>query len=152
MDLTSERRDRNTTEREQLTAQLATVNKEIKKLEASTGSREESIKTLQDKIHTVEDEIFHAFSAEVGVENVREYETARLNRAKEQSEMRLRFSTQKARIEHLLAYEEQRDLKKTADDAQRKLDEDKQKLKEIMVIINCFSFLHVLGQFRKAKS
>jgi structural maintenance of chromosome 1 len=48
-----------------------------------------------------EDQVFGAFCREIGVANIRDYEARQLKLAQEESEARLRFETQIARLTHL---------------------------------------------------
>lgn len=48
-----------------------------------------------------EDQVFGAFCREIGVANIRDYEARQLKLAQEESEARLRFETQIARLSHL---------------------------------------------------
>ena len=48
-----------------------------------------------------EDQVYGAFCREIGVANIRDYEARQLKLAQEESEARLRFETQIARLTHL---------------------------------------------------
>lgn len=58
------------------------------------------IEQLQHTVFAAEDGIFSAFCQQIGVENIREYEERQLKVAQEESEARLRFDTQIARLTH----------------------------------------------------
>ena len=64
----------------------------------------DTVKTQMDKIAAVineaEDEIFADFCTTIGVENIREYEERQLKLAQAESEARLQFDTQIARLTH----------------------------------------------------
>jgi structural maintenance of chromosome 1 len=51
-------------------------------------------------IDTAEDGVFISFCSHIGVENVREYEERQLKVAEEESQARLRFDQQVARLTH----------------------------------------------------
>ena len=53
---------------------------------------------LSSVIDEAEDEIFGSFCEKIGVENIREYEERQLKVAQEESQARLRFDTQIARL------------------------------------------------------
>jgi hypothetical protein len=51
-------------------------------------------------VHEAEDGVFAAFCQRIGVENIREYEERQMKVAQEESQARLRFDTQIARLTH----------------------------------------------------
>ena len=133
LDLASERVKKNEQELAQVNSQLKSLNPKIKKLEQEIEKRKETMDELTASIRKIEDEIFQDFSQQVGVDNFREYEEAKLNHAKTVSETKLRYSTQKARINTLLEYETQRDLRKTLEAQEAKLNADRDRMKELTV-------------------
>jgi structural maintenance of chromosome 1 len=58
------------------------------------------ITALQSVIDTAEDGVFISLCSHIGVENVREYEERQLKVAEEESQARLRFDQQVARLTH----------------------------------------------------
>lgn len=58
------------------------------------------IQELESTVFDAEDEIFTAFCQEIGVSNIREYEQRQMKVAQEESEARLRYDTQIARLTH----------------------------------------------------
>ncbi|KAI0290144.1 hypothetical protein BC826DRAFT_1106624 [Russula brevipes] len=62
-------------------------------------------------VDAAEDHVFGNFCREIGVANIREYESRQLKLAQEESEARLRFETQIARLTHLTQFEDEQ-LKK----------------------------------------
>jgi structural maintenance of chromosome 1 len=63
-------------------------------------SLREKIDELASIINDAEDGVFAAFCDTIGVENIREYEERQLKVAQEESNARLRFDTQVARLTH----------------------------------------------------
>jgi len=61
------------------------------------------IEELQSIIFIAEDGVFQAFCRQIRVSNIREYEERQLKVAQEESEARLRFDTQIARLTHQYA-------------------------------------------------
>jgi structural maintenance of chromosome 1 len=55
---------------------------------------------LTQTINAAEDAIFGSFCRKIGVTNIREYEERQLKIAQEESQARLRFDTQIARLTH----------------------------------------------------
>jgi structural maintenance of chromosome 1 len=55
---------------------------------------------LQSVIDAAEDGVFASFCSRIGVENVRVYEERQLKVAEEESQARLRFDQQVARLTH----------------------------------------------------
>ncbi|KAI9755380.1 MAG: substrate-specific activator of APC-dependent proteolysis [Chaenotheca gracillima] len=66
------------------------------------------IKTLQDTISEVEDDMFGDFCRRLGYANIREYEAQQGSRQQEASQKKLEFTTQKSRLENQLSFETQR--------------------------------------------
>lgn len=60
----------------------------------------EQISVLSATVNNEEDRIFAAFCRKIKVANIREYEERQLKVAQEESEARLRFDTQIARLTH----------------------------------------------------
>lgn len=56
------------------------------------------IATLSATVNEAEDEVFALFCRKIGVETIREYEEQQLKVAQEESQARLRFDTQIARL------------------------------------------------------
>ncbi len=54
-------------------------------------------------VNDAEDSVFGPFCQKIGVENIREYEERQLKVAQEESQARLRFDTQIARLTHQCA-------------------------------------------------
>jgi len=52
-------------------------------------------------VDAAEDQVFGSFCREIGVASIRDYEARQLKLAQEESEARLRFETQIARLTHL---------------------------------------------------
>ena len=62
------------------------------------------IATLSATVNEAEDEVFAEFCGKIGVENIREYEEQQLKVAQEESQARLRFDTQIARLTNQYVY------------------------------------------------
>jgi structural maintenance of chromosome 1 len=133
LELAMTKLDKNKAESAQLDKQIKKIATDTKKAEKSLQTLSDKLETLRTKISAVEDEVFEDFNDEVGIENIREYENARVNRAKQESEMKIRFSTQRSRIENLLDYEEKRDLAGTLQAVQDRVKQLKEELKALKV-------------------
>ncbi|KDQ14832.1 hypothetical protein BOTBODRAFT_187573 [Botryobasidium botryosum FD-172 SS1] len=97
-----------------LKKELDHLNEEINKLQPEVDETQEALDTLQEQInelaeivHSAEDNIFGDFCREIGVSNIREYEELQLKVAQEESEARLRYDTQIARLTHQVTFEEE---------------------------------------------
>ena len=60
----------------------------------------EKVDALAAVINAAEDDIFADFCEQIGVSNIREYEERQLKLAQAESEARLQFDTQIARLTH----------------------------------------------------
>lgn len=58
------------------------------------------IQELESTVFAAEDDVFAAFCQQIGVSNIREYEERQMKVAQEESEARLRYDTQIARLTH----------------------------------------------------
>ncbi|KAI5120058.1 hypothetical protein M0805_007809 [Coniferiporia weirii] len=80
---------------------------ELKKARATHDALVGKMESLSAVVNEVEDAVFAQFCAEIGVENIREYESRQLKLAQEENNTRLRFETQIARLTHQSQFEEQ---------------------------------------------
>ncbi|KAI0808015.1 condensin complex subunit SMC1 [Fomes fomentarius] len=75
--------------------------------QATYDSVKEKVDELASIINAAEDEIFADFCKSIGVENIREYEERQLKLAQAESEARLQFDTQIARLTHASQFAEE---------------------------------------------
>jgi len=68
--------------------------------QATYVSLEDKIEELASTINLAEDQIFASFCQQINVPNIRDYEKRQLKVAQEESEARLRFDKQIARLTH----------------------------------------------------
>ncbi|KAL5498941.1 SMC1_1 [Sanghuangporus vaninii] len=80
---------------------------ELKQAKANHAALVERIEALSIVVNEAEDEILARFCAQIGVENIREYESRQLKAASEEAAARRRFETQIARLTHQSQFEEQ---------------------------------------------
>ncbi|GJJ15239.1 hypothetical protein Clacol_009515 [Clathrus columnatus] len=93
--------------------ELNHVKKELKKhtpehskMDAARTKLQRRIKELTDKVDAAEDQVFHSFCRKIGVSHIREFEERQLKASQEESETRLRFDTQIARLSHHVKFEQ----------------------------------------------
>ncbi|KAI9511038.1 RecF/RecN/SMC [Russula earlei] len=84
---------------------------EYKKSQSALDKLHEQVQRFASVVHAAEDQVFGSFCREIGIANIRDYEARQLKLAQEESEARLRFETQIARLTHLCLFEEEQ-LKK----------------------------------------
>ncbi|KAJ7246598.1 condensin complex subunit SMC1 [Mycena haematopus] len=87
---------------------------ELKKTQATYDTLQKQIAKLSETIDAAEDATFAAFCRKIKVANIREYEERQLKVAQEESEARLRFDNQIARLTHQAEFENET-LKGTLD-------------------------------------
>lgn len=68
---------------------------------------EETIKSFQDAVSAVQDEVFHNFCRRLGYKDIRAYEAQQGTLQQEGAQKKLEFSTQRSRLESRIKYEEQ---------------------------------------------
>jgi structural maintenance of chromosome 1 len=67
-----------------------------------------TLKTFQDSISRVEDEVFAAFCQHLGYENIRDYEAQQGSLQQDAAEKRLEFTKQRSRLENQISFETNR--------------------------------------------
>ncbi|KIK34316.1 hypothetical protein CY34DRAFT_98236, partial [Suillus luteus UH-Slu-Lm8-n1] len=88
-------------------------------------------------IDSAENGVFASFCSQISVENVQEYEECQLKVAEEESQARLRFRQQVARLMHQSQFEEEQlklTLRNTAEDEQQKGAELKDRKRRIIQV------------------
>ncbi|PPQ98373.1 hypothetical protein CVT26_013579 [Gymnopilus dilepis] len=85
--------------------ELKTVSPELKKARTTHANLKAQIDQLSAVINAAEDDVFKSFCRKIGVANIREYEERQLKLAQEESQARLRFDTQIARLTNQAAFE-----------------------------------------------
>lgn len=76
-----------------------TIRPELAKFQEAVDSRIDSITSLKDQIHSVEDEMFAGFSQRIGVENIRVYEEKVIKRQKQHAEMKRKITEHEVKLE-----------------------------------------------------
>jgi structural maintenance of chromosome 1 len=76
------------------------LSSRLAQLQAIYDSLKRKIEELVSTVNDAEDKVFAAFCRQIKVSNIREYEERQLKVAQEESEARLRFDTQIARLTH----------------------------------------------------
>ncbi|XP_032272314.1 structural maintenance of chromosomes protein 1B isoform X1 [Phoca vitulina] len=91
-------------EQSQLQSELLNIESQCTVLSEGIKERQQRIEEFQEKIDKVEDEIFQHFCEEIGVENIREFETKHVKQQQEIDQKRLEFEKQKTRLNVQLEY------------------------------------------------
>ncbi|KAF8268112.1 cohesin complex subunit psm1 [Lactarius quietus] len=86
---------------------LRQISPEYKKARNALDKLQEEIQRFSSVVDSAEDGIYGDFCRSIGVSNIREYEVRQLKLAQEETEARLRFETQIARLTHLSQFEEE---------------------------------------------
>lgn len=122
--------------------ELRRLSPELKKAENAHSTLTSRIAALQDVIGEAEDGIFTSFCAKIGVRNVREYEERQLKVAEEESQARMRYDQQIARLTHQAQFEQEQlqltqtrlaNLRKTQEEEEAKvteLEKEKRRIQE----------------------
>ncbi|XP_071375604.1 structural maintenance of chromosomes protein 1B [Centroberyx affinis] len=87
-------------------SELSNLESQIQMQQESVEVREAQMKKTRDKIDQMEDLVFADFCAEIGVDNIREYEQENLKHQAEVDKKRLEFESQRTRLSALLEYEQ----------------------------------------------
>jgi structural maintenance of chromosome 1 len=75
----------------------------VSQAQTTYTSLKEKIEELAYTVNSAEDQLFASFCQQINVPNIREYEERQLKAAQEESEARLRFDKQIARLTHVYA-------------------------------------------------
>ncbi|KAH9170044.1 cohesin complex subunit psm1 [Lactarius sanguifluus] len=86
---------------------LRQISPEYKKARNALDRLHEEIQRFASVVDAAEDGVYGDFCREIGVANIRDYEARQLKLAQEETEARLRFETQIARLTHLSQFEEE---------------------------------------------
>ncbi|TIB40096.1 hypothetical protein E3P86_00824 [Wallemia ichthyophaga] len=125
-------------------SRLDGIQKELKVAELNHSEKSMELDTMRSSydalkrelddvlaiVHRAEDGVFEPFCARIGIENIREYEDREGRVAAAESEARVKFETQIAKLNNLLRFEEEQ-LKTSStrlERLQNKLDSDRQNL------------------------
>jgi structural maintenance of chromosome 1 len=114
----------------------------MESLVSAVENREGKVKRLEAKVSAVEDELFAAFCAEVGLDNIRQYEEQNVHAHQERMKRKNEIQNQLARLQNQLEYERSRDtmkgirtlastIKKDEDDLKRLQQEEEDTSKRI---------------------
>ncbi|EDR03647.1 condensin complex subunit SMC1 [Laccaria bicolor S238N-H82] len=87
--------------------ELKSNTPELKKAQTIDAALQDKMQRLKHTINAAEDGIFVAFCRKIRVSNIREYEERQLKVAQEESQARLRFDTQIARLSNQSDFEEE---------------------------------------------
>ncbi|KAJ3521351.1 hypothetical protein NMY22_g12355 [Coprinellus aureogranulatus] len=87
--------------------ELKTLAPQLKKAANTHAGLQSQIEGLKKTINASEDAIFKQFCRKIGVSNIREYEERQMKIAQEESQARLRYDTQIARLTHQCDFEEE---------------------------------------------
>ncbi|KAF8156010.1 condensin complex subunit SMC1 [Crassisporium funariophilum] len=85
--------------------ELKTISPELKKARTTFTSLQGRIAQLSATINAAEDGVFSGFCRKIGVSDIREYEEQQLKVAQDESQARLRFDIQIARLSNQAAFE-----------------------------------------------
>ncbi|CAG8540450.1 3651_t:CDS:10, partial [Acaulospora colombiana] len=92
--------------------ELGVIANEVVKLQPTLDQAQteltrinEQIVLLENKINLIEDDVFGDFCRKIRVANIRDYEQRQLKMAQEIAENRLRFTTQRSRLQNQLKFE-----------------------------------------------
>ncbi|KAF8638669.1 hypothetical protein AX17_002030 [Amanita inopinata Kibby_2008] len=80
---------------------------ELRKIQTTYDNLQQQVLELRTVIEGAEDNVFAQFCRKIKVSNIREYEERQLKVAQEESEARLRFDNQIARLTHQFEFEEE---------------------------------------------
>ncbi|XP_057693922.1 structural maintenance of chromosomes protein 1B isoform X2 [Corythoichthys intestinalis] len=92
-------------------SELVNLDSQIQMQLGSVKVKEIAMNDLKDQIQQTEDMVFSDFCAEIGVENIREYEQERLKHQEEHNMKRLEFENQCSRLNAKMEYEKEQQEK-----------------------------------------
>ncbi|KAM6926349.1 structural maintenance of chromosomes protein 1B [Lycodopsis pacificus] len=87
-------------------SEVANLDSQIQMQQKSVEAKEAEMQKIRDQIEQVEDMVFSDFCAEIGVDNIRDYEQENLKQQTELDRKRLEFESQCTRLNARLEYEQ----------------------------------------------
>uniref|UniRef100_A0A3P8SNC3 Structural maintenance of chromosomes protein n=1 Tax=Amphiprion percula TaxID=161767 RepID=A0A3P8SNC3_AMPPE len=90
----------------QMKSELANLSCQIQMQHESVEAKNEEIKAIRDQIDQMEDLVFSDFCADIGMDNIREYEQEHLKQQAELDNKRLEFEIQHGRLTARMEYEQ----------------------------------------------
>jgi structural maintenance of chromosome 1 len=119
-------------------AQIRTLDDQLKKqrpamqkLGAGTGRIESQMQKLTSAINKEQDKLFAKFSAEVGVDNIREYEEEISEKEEKNAEQRQQLTKHLNKIKNQLEFTQQRDFKSDVNQARKRITTEEKKLAKL---------------------
>ncbi|KAI0647638.1 cohesin complex subunit psm1 [Trametes meyenii] len=86
--------------------EIRQVQPDLRRAQSAYDNVKGKIDALASVINAAEDDVFEDFCTTIGVANIREYEERQLKLAQAESEARLQFDTQIARLTHAIRFDE----------------------------------------------
>ncbi|XP_013880822.1 structural maintenance of chromosomes protein 1B [Austrofundulus limnaeus] len=105
-------------------SELANIDSQIHMQQESFEAKNAEMNKIKHRIDQIEDLVFSDFCAEIGVENIREYEQKHLKQQAELDKKRLEFESQLARLNAQLDFQK------------KQLEQDRKKLRKMEDIIS----------------
>ncbi|KJA20749.1 hypothetical protein HYPSUDRAFT_166635 [Hypholoma sublateritium FD-334 SS-4] len=87
--------------------ELRAISPELKKSRNTCQTLQGRVASLAGVVNAAEDSVFSGFCRKIGVSDIREYEERQLKVAQEESQARLRFDAQIARLSHAIEFEQE---------------------------------------------
>ncbi|XP_061107767.1 structural maintenance of chromosomes protein 1B [Conger conger] len=94
------------TEISRLQSEITNLDSLIKMQKENAENKDVSMTAVCDRVKQIDDTVFSEFCAEIGVDNIREYEQEHLKHQQEVDKKRLEFETQRTRLGAQLEYEQ----------------------------------------------
>uniref|UniRef100_A0A7N6BNT7 Structural maintenance of chromosomes protein n=1 Tax=Anabas testudineus TaxID=64144 RepID=A0A7N6BNT7_ANATE len=113
-------------------SELANLDSQIQMQQESVEAKEAEMRTIRNQIEKMEDYVFSDFCAEIGVDNIREYEQEYLKQQTEVEKKRLEFESHCTRLNAQLDYEQNQleQLKKKLQKTEESFDKEEKTIAE----------------------
>uniref|UniRef100_A0A7N6AXV2 Structural maintenance of chromosomes protein n=1 Tax=Anabas testudineus TaxID=64144 RepID=A0A7N6AXV2_ANATE len=138
-------------------SELANLDSQIQMQQESVEAKEAEMRTIRNQIEKMEDYVFSDFCAEIGVDNIREYEQEYLKQQTEVEKKRLEFESHCTRLNAQLDYEQNQleQLKKKLQKTEESFDKEEKTIaeqrKEPSPVV-CLSFRELVRLQREVMS
>ncbi|CAJ1056143.1 structural maintenance of chromosomes protein 1B [Xyrichtys novacula] len=125
-------------------SELANLDSQILMQQEMVEAKDDEMKKIRNQINQVEDLVFSDFCAEIGVDNIREYEQEYLKQQAELDKKRLEFESQRTRLNGQLEYTQDQvrqqkkkilKLTETIEQARRSLAEQREDEERLLVVV-----------------
>ena len=115
---------------------MVSLNQELKEIQKGRSTKTKRLTSLQNSIRAVQSEVFHDFSARLGVQNIREYEENRLKHHQALIARKSEITEQKSALQAQLKYEMKRDFEGALIKHRQQIEKCRNEISDLVIELN----------------